>query len=131
MLNRVITTESDGALNIQPSLSGLPLAVVGQSTAGDLNKPTPLTDPAQAQSTFGLGRAVEATCYALNRLGIQVVHVRTATSVAADYGTVDDSAEEGSSVVSVTSDGTQKPNDDYEIVVTFKTADGDPVTIGA
>ena len=131
MLPSVRTTESDGALGIRPSLSGLPLAIVGQCTSGTLSQPTSCSDPDQVQALFGAGRAVELACYALENFGRSVVITRCATSVAAAYGTVDDSAFDGSSAVTLDTDGSNKPNDDYEIVVNFSTSTGSDGTIGS
>jgi hypothetical protein len=131
MLPSVRTTESDGALGIRPSLSGLPLAIVGQCTSGTLDQPTSCTDPDQVKAIFGAGRAVEAACYALENFGRSVVVTRNATSVAALYGTVDDYDFDGTSTVTLDVDGSNKPNDDYEIMVNFSTSTGADGTIGS
>jgi hypothetical protein len=131
MLNKVRTSESDGALGIRPSLTGLPLAIVGQCTSGDFDTPTPETDPDEVQATFGRGRAVELACYAIKNLGLSVILVRGNTSTAADYGTVDDSGMVGSSAITVDGDGSNKPSDDYEVVLKFSTDTGAAGTIGS
>lgn len=131
MLPSARTTESDGALGIRPSLSGLPLAIVGQTTAGTANAPASFTDPDQVQAALGAGRAVEQACYALERFGRSVVVVKTATTgVPANYGSVDDSGVSGSSTITIDSDGSNKPNDDYQIDVLVSTDDGTTGTIG-
>lgn len=131
MLPSVKTTESDGALGIRPSLTGLPLAIIGQCTSGTANAPASHADPDKLRDQFGVGRAVDAACYAIKNFGLRIVFVKSNTSIAADYGTVDDADFAGSSAVTLDVDGSNKPNDDYEVVLNFSTDTGADGTIGS
>lgn len=107
-----ITSEIDGALGALPPSSGLPLAVVGQCSAGTKNEPASFTRVSSIVSSFTSGRAAELAAYAVERFGVGVLLCRSETTTAKAVSAVDNAAVAGTSDVSV--DGASDPTDDFE-----------------
>lgn len=120
-LPRARTTELDGGMGIRPPSSGMPMAVLGQCAAGDLNVPASYARDKDIAADFTGGRAAEAGAYGLRQYGLaSVLMVRAATTgVAHDYGDVDLDDFDGTSVV--TFDETVVPSDDWDVIVKFPT----------
>lgn len=118
MLPSAGTTEADGQLGIQPPLSGLPMAIVGQCSGGDFNTPTSCASVDQVKSLFTGGRGVEEACHEIVNYGRSVVIVRTETTGVADViSAVDSSGKTGTSAITVTGEAL----DDYEVIARFPT----------
>ena len=116
----VIISELDGQLGIVPSTSTRALAVVGCSTGGVLNQPTPLATVDGIATAFGGGPMPEAAALAIGQ-GVPVLCVRAAAG-ASDFGSVSalfDVVADGASTstLGVTApDATNYPTDDLYVV---------------
>ena len=111
----VILKILDGALGILPTLAGGIPAVVGYTTKGALNTPTPHASASALRAEFGdQGIAVEYACYSIEYTGRPVVFIRVDKATDGSYGTLNDDLVTGTSVITV--DATVKPNDEYDFV---------------
>lgn len=112
---RVTQTELDGALGVLPPSSGKLLAIVGVCSAGTIDSPATFGRAAPLIAAFGVGPAVEAAARHIEITGDPVIIVRTGQTTAGDYGSIDDSAVDGTSAITETSGA--EPLDDYEVRV--------------
>lgn len=114
---KAYSTEQDGGLGMRAALSGLPMAVVGQAVAGDINTPISYTRGKDIIAAHTDGRAVQAAAYACEHFGKRIVFVRCATSVAHAYSALDDADFAGTSAVTL--DVAPEPNEDYDVIIEF------------
>ena len=106
----------DGQLGILPAQSGRPLAIVGVSSAGPaVNTPVAYGRVSSIKSALVSGPLAHAAAHHVALTGKPVVVVRTGSTVAGAFGTVDNSNVTGDADFSADS-GTE-PDDDYEIVI--------------
>lgn len=116
----VTITELDGALGVLPPTMGRSLAIVGPTSQGPVDTPATFARAVDVQNTFGIGQAVEAACYYIERYGRSVLMVRTTASEAASVASVLDFAADGTSgatgTSTVTVTASPDPKDDYELV---------------
>jgi hypothetical protein len=94
--------------------------VVGPSSAGEIETPTPITPGSSALASFGNGPAVEAAAYALGYEVDRLLFVRTDPDggTEGEYGTLGDDIA-GS--IEIEADETVLPEDDLEVIVQFTT----------
>jgi hypothetical protein len=75
MLPTVQITKTDGNLGVSANTERI-LAIIGDSTAGDLNVATSMLNSVDVKDEFGGGMLVEAASYALGQ-GVPCVLVRS------------------------------------------------------
>lgn len=118
-------SELDGAIG-QVSTAVKPMVVMGDSTTGDVDTPTPVSRVTTLTSTFGRGRAVETAARIIDTLNLPVVFVRTGSTTAGSYqdvtgGGIDEALVVGGGTSVVTVDNLVEPQDDLQVLVTFVT----------
>jgi hypothetical protein len=117
----VTISELDGQLGVVPSTAGRLLAVIGCSTAGPMNVPTPASSVSDIGATFGQGRLPEAAAMSIAQ-GRAVVAVRAAAADFGSYSTLYNVIKDGdsTSTIGVTApDPTHYPADDMAVVFTI------------
>lgn len=121
-------TQQDNQLGVRLPGDNL-LAIIGCSSAGDINVPTICTRTKQVRDTFGTGPLVEELCTRIDLDSIAVIAVRADETTVGGYGAIDDADFAGTSAV--TADTGDEPYDDYEIAVRFITGTVAVGTTGA
>ncbi len=112
-------TELDGALGILPPSSGKLLVVAGVASTGPVDTPSTYARGPALSTAFGIGPAVEAARYFLERFGRPVVFIRTGQSTAGSCGAVTQTGT-GTSVVTVDAVA-DEPDDDFEFYIEIVT----------
>lgn len=122
--------EIDNQLGTVPPNTGDTIAAVGicSSPTYPVNVAAFFSDPKDARAQLVGGPLCEWVCYELEHTGRPVLTVACLATTDGSVGSLVTTGVAGSSVITL--DTAVKPVDDFEIVVTFSTEDGDPVTVG-
>jgi hypothetical protein len=114
-----ITIATGSVAQVSVAQGRRPLAIVGPTVSGDIQIPRMISQKSTLLSQYTSGPAVEAAAYALTYEVPRVLMVRTDNTggTAGAYGPITVDSDDGT----VTGDGTVKPSDDLEIVVTITT----------
>lgn len=120
----VSITELDGALGVVGG-GQKALAIIGPSSQGAVDLPTPVGRVTALRTAFGVGPTVELAAHAIARYGLPILLVRSATSAPGAYVMDSDvptdvwteiEQDAGSTAV-LTVDETPVPLDAYEVIV--------------
>ena len=112
------STELDGALGITPPTTGLMAVKCGACASGTSNQPAAFQSTKNVQTNFGTrGPTVESAAYELDTYGRAVVMLKTAASVAAAFGVIDNTGFTGTAVPAI--DAGTAADDYYDVLVVF------------
>lgn len=113
----VTINKTDGGTGVvRPSDAGV-CAIISTSSTGTANQAQLHVDTGIAAGVFGTGKLPECAAYVMPAAGKPAVLVKGSQSNAGSYGTV---TKTGTGTSVATGDGTSKPVDDYNVLITVK-----------
>lgn len=116
MLPTVGIDKTDGNLGVSANTDRI-LAIIGDATGGALNTATSCLNSTDAKDEFVSGMLVEAASLVLEQ-DVPTVLIRSASTTAGDYGTIDDAGVTGTASVA---EGATEPDGTFDVVVEILT----------